>query len=277
MVIASPFDAQGFSKRLQPDITATAVVPTMLRKLRPLIESEECPSFSGMLMTGGEPLPAELGNFIRQRWPRVSLWDVYGLTETATSDFYVKPEDYDGAAGTIGRPAPRIDFRLSADDSELQIKTPFLMRGYLDAPELTAAALSHGYFRTGDQARVTKDGNVELTGRLSDLVNRAGNKIAPLEIERVLSGHPDVVDALATGLPDAELGETLHVAVVARNDISLDSRVLRTWASDQMDRHKLPDVIHVMGSLPTGTTGKADRNALRAQLMSEPRHDAIED
>ena len=276
VVIANPFDPEGFVSKLGQDISATAVVPTMLRKLQPLIEGEKYGAFTGIVMTGGEPLPAELGQFIRHHWPGASLWDVYGLTETATSDFYVRPEHYDSAAGTIGRPAPGIDFRLGPEDNELQIRTPFLMRGYLDAPELTEAAFADGFFRTGDQARVRADGNVEITGRLSDMVNRAGNKIAPLEIERIFSQHPDVADTLATGLPDKELGEALHVAVVARGNAQLDPRTLRSWAAERMDRHKLPDVIHLMTSLPTGTTGKADRNALRDQLMSKRADDAAD-
>ncbi|MEM8743815.1 MAG: fatty acid--CoA ligase family protein [Pseudomonadota bacterium] len=149
------------------------------------------------------------------------------------------------------------------------------MRGYLDAPDLTEAALADGYFRTGDQARLREDGTVEITGRLSDMVNRAGNKIAPLEIERVFSQHPDVVDALATGLPDKETGEALHIAVLAKPNSTLDAQTLRSWAAVQMDRHKLPDRIHLVTALPTGNTGKADRNALRHQLMSTGGGDTL--
>ena len=268
VVIANPFRPAEFAQKLEENVDAIAVVPTMLRQLRTLIENKMCEAFAGTLMSGGEPLPAELGRFIRRHWPDAALWDIYGLTETSTSDFYVRPDEYDGAAGTIGRPAPGIEFRLSPGDSELQIRTLFLMRGYLDAPELTAAATSDGYFRTGDQARIRDDGNVEITGRLCDLVNRAGNKIAPLEIERVFTNHPDVADALATGLPDRQLGESLHVAVQPIAGLTLDPAALQRWASQHIDRHKLPDAIYVMGDLPTGATGKADRNALRAQLMA---------
>ncbi len=268
VIIANPFKPDRFAQKLKQDITATAVVPTMLRQLRPLIENKSCDPFAGVLMSGGEPLPAELGLLVRHHWPDALLWDVYGLTETATSDFYVRPQDYDTAAGTIGRPAPGIDFRIALEDSELQIRTPFLMRGYLDAPDLTDMAQCDGYFRTGDQARLREDGTVEITGRLSDIVNRAGNKIAPLELERLFASHPSIVDALATGLPDADQGESLHIAVVPKTGVELEARALRRWAAEKMDRHKLPDAIHVTDSLPTGATGKADRKALRAELMS---------
>ena len=268
VIIANPFRPEVFARELERDVDAMAVVPTMLRQLHPFIENKSCKAFAGTMLSGGEPLPAELGRFIRRQWPDASLWDIYGLTETATSDFYVRPEAYDSAAGTIGRPAPGIEYRLSAEDSELQIRTLFLMRGYLDAPDLTEAAISDGFFRTGDQARIRDDGNIEITGRLSDLVNRAGNKIAPLEIERIFASHPDVADALATGLPDEQVGESLHVAVLPVSGTALDPSTLLRWASHQMDRHKLPDSVYVTGSLPTGETGKADRKALREQLMA---------
>ncbi len=274
VLITNPFDPERFVDHLDESISAMAVVPTMLRKLRPLIEGGRLGAFAGVVVSGGEPLPAELGLFIRRHWPEAGLWDIYGLTETATSDFYVKPDAYDSLAGSIGHPAPGVEFRLSLKDSELQIRTPFLMRGYLDDPELTHASLSDGYFRTGDQARLRVDGAVEITGRLSDMVNRAGTKIAPLEVERVFSGHPDVADVLATGVPHAETGEALHVAVVLQNKADVTPDALWTWAGGRMDRHKLPDAVHIVETLPTGATGKADRNALRSALVARENEEA---
>lgn len=267
IVIASPFRPDGFLLRLADGFTATAVVPTMLRRLRPMIEAAATP-FSGVLMTGGEPLPAMLGRFLREAWPQARIWDVYGLTESATSDFYVRPEEQDRAAGCIGRPAPGIAYRIAPQTGELQISSPYVMRGYLDEPELTADAFQDGYLRTGDQVRLRDDGFVEITGRLKDLVNRAGNKIAPVEVEASFLAHPDVTDALAAGVPDPMRGEALHLVVVGRPDAALDRDTLLRWASERMERFKLPDHIHIAPELPVGGTGKADRNALRAMVAS---------
>ncbi|MGD9866490.1 MAG: class I adenylate-forming enzyme family protein [Hyphomicrobiales bacterium] len=266
-VIASPFRPGEFLARLADGFTATAVVPTMLRRLRPLIEQGGTP-FAGTVMTGGEPLPAPLGRFIRTAWPRVGIWDVYGLTESATSDFYVRPDEYDRAAGCIGRPGPGVCFRIVPATGELQIRSPYAMRGYLDEPALTAEAFQDGYLRTGDQARLREDGFVEITGRLKDLVNRAGNKIAPVEIEASFLAHPQVMEALAAGVPDPMRGEALHLVVVGRPGACLDPEALLHWASERMERFKLPDRIHVAAELPVGGTGKADRNALRAMIAA---------
>lgn len=266
VVLASPFRPENFLEMLADGATACAVVPTMLRQLRPFIERDKNFRYSGVLMTGGEVLPGDLGQFLRGVWPEMKLWDIFGLTETATSDFYVRPDDRARADGAIGRPAPGVDYRIDTDTGELLMRTPYLMRGYLDDPKQTAAAMAGDFFRTGDQAREREDGMVELTGRLKDLVNRGGNKIAPLEIERMFLSHPDVEQALATGIPDARTGESLHLLVVLRRDATIDADSLLAWASERLDRPKLPDRIHFGKELPTGRTGKADRGALRAQL-----------
>jgi acyl-CoA synthetase (AMP-forming)/AMP-acid ligase II len=262
-------------------ITRAALVPTMLRALLPLIESGRFAPYRGTITAGGEPLPAPLGRRLCALWPDLQLGDTYGLTETCACEFYVPPADYAVAAGSIGRPGAGTLFRLSPEEGELQIKTPTVMRGYLDAPALTAAAFADGWLRTGDLARLRPDGRVELAGRATDLILRAGNKIAPLELERVFAEHPEVVAVLAAGAPDPLKGEQIHLFVVPRAGAALDQARLLAWARERLDRHKLPDRIHFGRALPLGPTGKADRRALRAlvaggaaiaNLQNNPMH-----
>jgi long-chain acyl-CoA synthetase len=251
-------------------ITRIAVVPTMLRALLPLVESDRARPFAGTVMAGGEPLPSALGRRIRAAWPDVRLWDIYGLTETGTCDFFLPADEYDDGAGSIGRPGPGIDYRLSEPDGELQIRTPTAMLGYLDQPELTTAAFADGWLRTGDLARRRDDGRVELIGRAKELILRAGNKISPLEVERVFADHPGIAGVLATGAADALRGEAIHLFVVPRPDVALDAASLLDWARDRLERYKLPDQIHFGSELPLGRTGKADRGALR-KLVEQSR------
>ncbi|MGH6929234.1 MAG: class I adenylate-forming enzyme family protein, partial [Dongiaceae bacterium] len=249
-------------------ITRVAVVPTMLRALLPLIESGRDPPYRGVVMAGGEPLPAPLGRRLCALWPELQLGDIYGLTETGSCDFFVPPAEYAAAGGSIGRPGAGVEFRLDPMDSELQIKTPTIMRGYLDAPEATAASFVDGWLRTGDLARMRSDGRVELVGRSKDLILRAGNKISPLEIERVFAEHADVTGALAAGHSDPGKGEAVHLFVVPRDGAAIDEARLLDWARERLDRYKLPDRIHFGRELPVGPTGKADRQALRDLIAS---------
>lgn len=243
---------------LSAGATRLPAAPTMLRRLAEAGGAR----FKGTIMAGGEPLPAALGARVRAAFPAAGLGDIYGLTETGTSDFFVQPDDYDQLAGTIGRAGQGIDWRLG-EGGELQIRSPWGMLGYLDAPDLTEAAFADGWFRTGDLAAET-NGTVRLIGRAKDLVIRSGNKVAPLEVEALFLSHPDIAAALVAGAPDPDRGEALHLAVVARVGTTLDPQALRDWAAERLERWKLPDHVHVLADLPTGATGKADRGALRA-------------
>ena len=250
----------------QHAITRTAIVPTMARALLQFSPESEAPAFDGIVHCGGETLPAPLGYALRRFWPGAALWDGYGLTETNTCDFFLPADEYDQGAGTIGRPAPSITYRLAESDGELQIKTPTIMRGYLDDPDQTAAAFTDGWFRTGDLAETRADGRVALKGRAKEIINRAGNKVSPLEVEAVFLDHPDVGAALAAGARDEERGEAIHLCVVPRPGAKLDLAGLRDWASTRLDRFKLPDQLHLRAELPLGPTGKADRRALRRMI-----------
>jgi acyl-CoA synthetase (AMP-forming)/AMP-acid ligase II len=148
------------------------------------------------------------------------------------------------------------------------------MLGYLDQEELTQASFEDGYFRTGDLARLRPDRFVELAGRSKDVISRGGNKIVPLEIDRLFASHPDVAAALTTGVPDPLLGERIHLLVVPQPGARLDQPALLAWASDKIEKFKLPDVIHFAAELPAGRTGKADRVALREQIATTRQKDA---
>ena len=252
----------------QHSITRTAIVPTMARGLLQVAPATEVPAYAGVVHCGGETLPAPLGRALRLSWPDAALWDGYGLTETNTCDFFLPADEYENGAGTIGRPAPGIAYRLAEPDGELQIKTPTIMRGYLDDVDQTAAAFDDGWFRTGDLAQVRTDGRVALKGRAKEIINRAGNKVSPLEVEAVFLEHPDVDAALAAGARDEERGEAIHLCVVPRPGVELDLADLRDWGRTRLDRYKLPDHLHLRAELPLGPTGKADRRTLRRMIES---------
>jgi acyl-CoA synthetase (AMP-forming)/AMP-acid ligase II len=213
-------------------------------------------------MTGGEVLAPKLADALRS-FSEAAIYDLYGLTETGSCDFCLPPAGQPDGFGTIGQPTEGVAFRL-APDGELQIRTPYGMLGYLDDPDLTHASFADGYFKTGDLARVTASGNVALVGRAKDIVSRGGHKIAPLEIDNLIAGHPDVAAALCAGVPDERLGEVIHAVVVPRGGCSLDEAALRAWLLTRTERFKVPDVFHVRDALPVGSTGKADRRAVVA-------------
>jgi long-chain acyl-CoA synthetase len=172
------------------------------------------------------------------------------------------PGDAARYAGCIGRPSPRVRYRI-AGDGELWISSPFLMSGYLDEPEL--APIVDGWLATGDLARERDPGVVEIGGRKKELIYRGGNKIAPLEIEFACTAHPKVAAALAVGRPDERLGQRIHALVVPL-DTGLSAAELRGFLAERLERYKVPDVLYFASELPAGRTGKADRGRFAAML-----------
>ncbi|GAA3379449.1 long-chain fatty acid--CoA ligase [Streptomyces sannanensis] len=265
-----------FSPRLvnerlaQGGIDRLTVVPTMLRMLlstgtaRP---NESVAEHGGtgpaLWVTGGEPLSPGLSRKIRHSYPNSAIADVYGLSETSTSDLVLLDEGHYEGAGAFGTVCPGVMCRIDAlpgEAGEIQLKTPFLMSGYLGQEEATHDAVRDGWFRTGDLGRIGADGRIELIGRAKTLISRGAVKVSPLEIEAVYGGNPEWVDCLAVGVPDEVLGEQIHL-VLAASGSSFDIDDLRAWGRGRLEPGKVPDEFHLVDELPLGETGKVDRRA----------------
>lgn len=284
LVMRSRFEPESFLQALvEQRITRVGMVPTMMRVLfsdaqrDAAIVRVDHAAHLRQIWIGGEALGPSLGRAIRDRFSATDLVDIYGLTETATCDFFAFPADYARQPGCIGRPSPEVEYRI-AEDGELQLRSPYLMQGYLDEPELTAAAFCDGWFRTGDLGRVVDGGVVdgavvdgelvELMGRQKDVISRAGNKVTPAEIEQAICSHPDVAAAMAVGVADALLGERIHLLLVPRAGAALALGDLKNHLAPRLERYKQPDAYYLAEALPLGRTGKADRTQFKHQLSS---------
>ena len=256
--------------RDQP-VTHFAVVPTMLRLM---VEGERDTTHMRIL-TGGEAVNSKLSSAIFQRWPNATVNGIYGLTETGTCDLFRFDRADLPSDDSLGYPAKQIQVMTDPVTSELLIQSPYAMLGYLDMPELTHETMYDGWIKTGDIAEINKDGSVSLRGRIKDLINRGGNKVAPIEVEAIFADHPAISAVLVTGVPDPQFGEAIHMLVVPKNAIAPNKQTLIDWAKNRTDRFKLPDVVHYGESLPLGPNGKADRNALRCRILSQPPDEKI--
>lgn len=282
LLMESRFEASNFVAALADGrVTRVGVVPTMLRMLfaeAQLVGSVERVAQLAQLrqiLIGGEALGLSLAAQIRQRFAGCELIDIYGLTETSTCDFFAFPADAAAAPGSIGRPAPQVQYRIvdaqgraidGLEAGELQLRSPTVMAGYLDAPELTKASYQDGWFRTGDLARRREGAQVELMGRLKELISRGGNKVTPVEIEQAICSHADVAAAMAVGVADALLGERIHVLIVPRAGSAVSLPALRQHLASRLERFKQPDAFHLAVALPLGRTGKADRAQFKSLI-----------
>jgi acyl-CoA synthetase (AMP-forming)/AMP-acid ligase II len=140
------------------------------------------------------------------------------------------------------------------------------MRGYWNAPELTADTLgADGWLRSGDLGRLDPNGNLVLVGRVGDLYIRGGYNVYPLEVEHVLAEHPAIAEAAVLGVVAPVIGE-IGVAFVVPSDgceaPSLDE--LRAWCVARLADYKAPDRLVVLDALPRTPMAKVDKEALRS-------------
>jgi acyl-CoA synthetase (AMP-forming)/AMP-acid ligase II len=150
------------------------------------------------------------------------------------------------------------------------IRGPTLFPGYLDDAEADAMVfLPGGWFRTGDLGFLDEDGFLYLSCRLNELINRGGEKIAPVEIDHALLSHPAVGEAAVFAVPDARLGEDIVAAVVLRPGMLATPRELRGWMLTHLSPYKVPRRIWMVDHLPRTRTGKVQRGVLADRFLDE--------
>jgi cyclohexanecarboxylate-CoA ligase len=200
----------------------------------------------------------------------------YGSTEAPTIATSGVGDDRHAAGSHDGRALGAVQLRVSdpetgaerapGDTGELWVQGPELFSGYLDAAE-TVAAVSDGWFRTGDLATVDAGGWLRIVGRIKDVVIRGGENIATAEIEAVLERHPDVAHAVAVGYPDRLMGERVCAFVVSPRGFDLEG--CRAWFATQgIAKFKTPERVVALDALPVLATGKPDRTRLRELAAS---------
>jgi long-chain acyl-CoA synthetase len=256
-----------------------AGVATLYTALHSYPEMESYGLGEVMLYTsGGASVPVGLLNSFERRTGR-PIWEGYGLSEGAPVSFntYLRGP----VGGSIGVPIPGTDVRIVdietgekkmpfGEPGELVVKGPQVMRGYWEMPEETANALRDGWLHTGDIARMDEDGYLYIVDRKKDVINASGFKVYPREVEEVLYQHPEVVEAVAVGVPDEYRGETVKVFVVRKQGSSVTEADLTSYCKENLAPYKLPKILEFRDELPKSAVGKL----LRRVLADEEREKA---
>ena len=151
----------------------------------------------------------------------------------------------------------------SSDPSigELLISSPAVTRGYLDNPEASKASFRNGAWVSGDLGRIDADGNLFITGRKKLMVDVAGLKVDPVEVEDVLMLHPAVAEVVVIGIPDPRTGEQRLKAVVVKKSEETADALVR-YAREHLSAHKVPYVVEFIDAIPRSPTGKVLRGKL---------------
>ncbi len=212
-------------------------------------------------------LPPALGAALETTFG-VAVIEAYGMTEGAHQIASNPLSPGARKFGSVGRPTgPEVAILNHYGDNlplgmvgEVMVRGGSVITCYLERPDADAEAFENGWFRTGDLGRFDEDGYLFLTGRSKELINRAGEKIAPREVEDVLAEHPAVVMAVVFAVADERLGEQVAAAVVVR--AAATERDLRLFALARLTPHKVPRRIVFCDDIPKGATGKLQRRGL---------------
>src|SRR5262249_19762774 len=198
----------------------------------------------------------------------VPVLEAYGMTEAAHQ---MASNPLPPAVRKPGSVGPGTDVRISIMDGggqhlprgergEVVIQGPNVIRGYENNPEANASSFVDGWFRTGDQGFLDADGYLTLTGRIKELINRGGEKIAPREIDEVLLSHPAVAEAVCFGVAHPTWGEEV-AAVVVLLQSATESELL-AYCRERLADYKRPKQIHITEAIPRTATGKIQRGAV---------------
>jgi long-chain acyl-CoA synthetase len=259
-----------YQARFHPDRSAAAIaergvtvfiaVPSIFGLLARIRGHDDGLRGLRLPVSGGEALPSAYREAYQRRFGREVL-EGYGLTETSP----VLSVNLPGAnrPGTVGRPLPGVQVRIAAEDGEIQVRGPGVMKGYYNRPEENAHAFTaDGWFRTGDMGKVDADDYLSITGRIKELIIRGGEKIMPREVEEVLGRCPGVQEAAVIGEADGDRGEAV-VAFVVPADPAPTPEAVRDFCKAHLAEFKVPRRVVIARDLPRGPTGKLLKRALR--------------
>ncbi len=201
----------------------------------------------------------------------------YGMTEAShqmASNPLPPRERKPGSVGQAAGPEvaimdPKGGLLKLGETGEIVIQGSNVTKGYENNPTANATAFTNGWFRTGDQGYLDLDGYLFITGRLKELINRGGEKVAPREIDEALLNHPAVRQAVAFAVPHLTLGEDIAAAVVVQDGQSVSESELRRFVAHHLPPFKLPTRIVVLKDIPKGPTGKIQRIGMADRLSRE--------
>jgi 2,3-dihydroxybenzoate-AMP ligase len=254
-------------------VTTVVWVPTLARRLVSFerLADYDLSSLQRMHCGGGVSQP-DLIRDVRDKLG-CRYHNGYGATEGMTT--LTRADDsLETILNTVGKPTcPHdtykvVDFngrQLPAGSSgELLIKGPGVFTGYYKNPEENEKAFTaDGFFKTGDAAKIDEEGYVTLTGRIKEMINRGGESISAVEIERLISDHPDVQFVAVVPMPDKDLGERACAYVQALPGVSLDfEAIIAFLKSRHVSVLLLPERIEFVEEIPLTKAGKMDKQAL---------------
>ncbi|MEU2004093.1 AMP-binding protein [Rhodococcus sp. NPDC019627] len=198
---------------------------------------------------------------------------LFGQTEMSPTTTLFRPEHQLTHTGAVGTPVIGVQAAIMGQDGgllpaggegEIVYRSPHTMTEYLDNPEATAEAFTHGWFHSGDIGRFDDDGILWFTDRFKDVIKTGGENVSSLEVERAIyQADPLIAEATVVGLPHHRWSEAITAVVVPASGATVDPATLISKIKQLIDPYKIPKSIIVVDALPRTSTGKIQKNVVR--------------
>ncbi|MZH02140.1 MAG: long-chain fatty acid--CoA ligase [Nitrospinae bacterium] len=223
-------------------------------------------------ISGGASLPEALLKRVEEGLG-VTVIEGYGLTET--SPVIAVNTMKDGSVpASVGPVLPNVELDIvdetgksvkQGEVGEIRVRGETVMKGYWKKPDETAATLSaDGWLRTGDLGHRDEKGRLYISsGRIKDLIIRAGENVSPLAIENALMSHEAIAEVAAVGIADERIGEKVKVFAVLREGAQATEQELKDLCRKKLPAFMIPDLFQFMETLPKTATGKILKSELR--------------
>lgn len=251
-------------------VTVYPSVPFMIKMLGDTRFAEP-PDFSRLRLVfiAGAPLPETVGARFAASFA-VTVGQLYGSTESGAITLNVHHQVEKPTS--VGRPLAGFEVEIRGDDGQplprgsngdIWIRTPATTRAYDGLPDLTAESFVDDWFFAGDTGWMDQDGDLYVTGRKKLLINVAGYKVDPLEVEEVLGSHPAVAEAVVLGVPHAGYGERVKAVVVKRTEApDCEEADLLAFCAVRLADYKVPKLVEFRDEIPRSPLGKILRKYL---------------
>jgi cyclohexanecarboxylate-CoA ligase len=286
-VLQEVWDADlGFDAMRRWGVTfVQCATPFLADLVRVAGERGEAPAALRTFVATGAAIPRELAREARGTL-EAEVGGAWGTTESCLGAAFAPGGPPERAWTTDGGPMPNVTLRIVDDhgrelpagvEGNFEVLTDCLFDGYLNRPDLTAEAVTaDGWYRSGDLATLDAEGQLRITGRVRDVINRGGEKVPVAEIEQLLYAHPAVAEVAIVAMPDERLGERACAFVVLAPDGELDFAAMQA----HLDAHRVaktywPERLETVSELPRTPSGKIQKFVLRDRARGMAERKAI--
>ncbi len=250
--------------------TAMVVVPVMLSRLLDAIEKmDKKPDLSSLkiIFVSGSQLGADLAARALKDFGPV-IYNMYGSTEIAFATI-AGPKDLERNAATVGPVVKGVKVKILDDNGNelpqgevgrIFVGNAFPFEGYTGGGH---KQIIDGLMSSGDVGYFDEHGLLYVSGRDDEMIVSGGENVFPAEVEDLISGHPEVVEATAIGVEDKEWGHRLRAFVVKKEDAGIDEDTIKHYVRDHLARYKVPREVIFLEELPRNPTGKILKRELR--------------